>query len=102
MRYLIAYDICCPKRLNRVAKRILQVAPRVQKSVYSAPLTPRQLDDLFHDIEALIDLDQDIVQAWQKAAHETPRGRALGPVPTVTPASVVYGGSSEPYYVTEV
>jgi CRISPR-associated endonuclease Cas2 len=34
MKFVVAYDICEPRRLRRVAKRLEQSAVRVQKSVF--------------------------------------------------------------------
>jgi CRISPR-associated protein Cas2 len=34
MKFVVTYDICEPRRLRRVAKRLEQSAVRVQKSVF--------------------------------------------------------------------
>ncbi len=64
MRYIIAYDICEPRRLRRVAKRLEQSAARVQKSVFLFVGSRRDLDGVTGDLMQLIDLNEDRVQAW--------------------------------------
>lgn len=64
MHYLIAYDIANPKRLRRVADCLEQRALRVQKSVFSYQGTPDTLRYLFDLILPLINVHEDIVQAW--------------------------------------
>ncbi len=64
MKYLIAYDICEPRRLRRVAKRLEQSAARIQKSVFLLNGTRQDLEGVTTDLMALIDVAEDRVQAW--------------------------------------
>lgn len=64
MRYIIAYDICQPHRLRRVAKRLEQSAVRVQKSVFIFEGTRNELNVVTGDLMRLIDVNEDRVQAW--------------------------------------
>lgn len=70
MKYVIAYDICEPRRLKRVAKRLEQSAVRVQKSVFIFEGTRRELEGVAGDLMGLIDVAEDRVQAWP--LHDAP------------------------------
>lgn len=70
MRYIIAYDICEPRRLRRVARRLEQSAVRVQKSVFLFEGTRRDLEGVTGDLMTLIDVAEDRVQAWP--VHDSP------------------------------
>lgn len=63
-RWLIAYDICQPKRLRRVAKRLEQSAVRVQKSVFLYVGTRAELKVVLADLTGLIDLHEDRIESW--------------------------------------
>jgi len=73
VKYIVAYDICEPGRLKRVAKRLEQSAVRVQKSVFVFEGTRRELDAVAGDLMGLIDLSEDRVQAWP--VHDGPNIR---------------------------
>lgn len=100
MRYVIAYDIADPKRLRRVAKLMEQRAIRVQKSVFSADLSTEQLHRLMEDAAELMDLEEDIVQAWRLASQESPEGQHRGLALCLLPQSVICGGNDR-YCVRE-
>lgn len=70
MKYIIAYDICEPRRLKRVAKRLEQSAVRVQKSVFIFVGSRQELDGVTGDLMELIDVAEDRVQAWP--VHDSP------------------------------
>lgn len=70
MKYIIAYDICQPRRLRRVAKRLEQSAVRVQKSVFIFSGTRAELEAVTGDLMTLIDVAEDRVQAWP--VHDAP------------------------------
>jgi CRISPR-associated protein Cas2 len=61
-KYVITYDICDPKRLNKVAKIMKDYGVRVQKSIFEAALNPRQLEILKSRIKKVMDLDLDGVK----------------------------------------
>jgi CRISPR-associated protein Cas2 len=60
MRYfLIAYDICDEKRLNRVRKIAYSYALSGQKSAVEAPLDRNALRQLIAQLESVIDEETD-------------------------------------------
>lgn len=75
MRFIVAYDICDPRRLKRVAKRLEQSAVRVQKSVFVYDGSRADLDAVCGDLVTLIDIHEDRVQAW--GVHESHPTRVL-------------------------
>ena len=64
VKFLIAYDICAPRRLRRVAKRLEKAAVRVQKSVFVLDGSWEDLEHVTADLAALIDVAEDRIQAW--------------------------------------
>ncbi|GIW83334.1 MAG: hypothetical protein KatS3mg105_5141 [Gemmatales bacterium] len=64
MNFIIAYDICEPKRLKRVAQQLERDARRVQKSVFMFTGTRRQLEGVIRGVMQIIDPSCDRVQAW--------------------------------------
>jgi CRISPR-associated endonuclease Cas2 len=75
MRFIVAYDICHPRRLKQVAKRLEQSAVRVQKSVFLYEGSRAELDAVCGDLMTLIDIHEDRVQAW--GVHESHPTSAL-------------------------
>jgi CRISPR-associated endoribonuclease Cas2 len=63
-KYIIAYDICHPKRLRRVARILERHALRIQKSVFLFQGTEESLHNVIELIRCEIDHESDIVQAW--------------------------------------
>ncbi len=92
MRYVIAYDICDPKRLRRIARRVERQALRTQKSVFLFDGDRAALDALLDAVAPLMDLKQDVVQAWKLAQDETVEGAARGAPLNVRPPAVVLAG----------
>ena len=62
MKYLIVYDICDPRRLNRVARILKDYGSRVQKSKFEAELSDVLLRQLMDRIREEIDPDEDGVK----------------------------------------
>jgi CRISPR-associated protein Cas2 len=74
MVYLIAYDICDPRRLNRVAKLCEDFGVRVQYSIFECRLEPDEFSSLWEKLTNLMDDDVDRVVAYpmdQKCVRET-------------------------------
>lgn len=92
MRYLVCYDIAQPRRLRRVARILERHALRCQKSVFLFRGTVRELDDVLAETGRVIDVDEDLVQAWRLACDQPHEGRARGRVTPLFPASLVYDG----------
>lgn len=89
MRFVIAYDICDPKRLRRVARRMERFALRTQKSVFIFHGDVQAVAALLDDVARLIDLTEDILQAWKLAGDETVDGAARGAPLNLLPSAVV-------------
>jgi len=76
--WLLAYDIANPRRLNRVHRLIVKHCVPVQYSLYYFEGSPRALQELLADLEALINATADDVRAY----------------PLPTPADIVTLGRS--------
>lgn len=63
-KYIIAYDICDPKRLSRVAKVMENYGCRVQKSIFEVALTTFSLKKLKNQLKQEMDLKQDGVKIF--------------------------------------
>jgi CRISPR-associated protein Cas2 len=72
--YLIAYDICEPKRLARVHRLLMGYKIGGQKSVYECWLTPGELADLRVRLEGLILPEKDRVHFLQLDPRMAMRG----------------------------
>jgi len=74
MLTLVAYDICDPKRLNRVAKVCEDYGVRVQYSVFECRLDENEFTDFWLTLLEEIDEDEDRVVAYKidaRCAKET-------------------------------
>jgi len=60
-RYIVAYDICEPKRLRLVHKTMLGYGEPLQYSVFCCDLSAAQLVILRSDLSAIIDHREDQV-----------------------------------------
>lgn len=90
MRFLVAYDICNPRRLRRVARFMEQHGLRTQYSVFLVRTSLVDLERLLDDVSRLIDERVDCVQAWRLAENQPPDGFARGAAHPVCPQCVVY------------
>lgn len=89
MHYLIAYDVCCPRRLRRVARFLEKHAIRCQKSVFVFRGAAQKLNGIMDEVAKLIDEDEDLVQAWKLANQESPCGLRRGTVPMLFPETAI-------------
>ena len=64
MEWIVAYDISGNLDRERVAARLLSLGVRLQRSVYQVDVD--DVDGLLADLAAMIDLDQDIMQAFRQ------------------------------------
>ena len=62
--YLIAYDIRCPRRLQRVQKAVSGEAQRLQQSVYMVRAGRGELRRLLEQFEAEMDPAEDDLRAY--------------------------------------
>ncbi len=89
MRFLIAYDIADPRRLRRVAKRLEREALRCQKSVFVFDGTEDHVRKIMEELRPLLNIEEDVVQAWKLGKGERVSGNVEGTPANVRPASVV-------------
>lgn len=68
-RYLIAYDIADPRRLQRVAHTVERIGIRLQYSLFLAQLTPRQRQKLLDELRQLIDPKADDLRFYPLPAR---------------------------------
>ena len=67
--WLVAYDICAPRRLRQVHRRLRQEGLTVQYSAFSVLTNDQSIRKLLDDIEALIDTEEDDVRAYHVPAR---------------------------------
>lgn len=60
--YLVAYDVCDPRRLARVGRYFKSYRVAGQKSVPEIWITPSELRTILSDLEHLLDSDLDRIQ----------------------------------------
>lgn len=92
--YLIGYDIAHPRRLRRVARALERRAVRVQYSVFLFRGDEAGLAALLNELEPLIRLKEDVIQAWQVPPGIPAEKFALGVVRPVTSAAVIVGNTT--------
>jgi CRISPR-associated protein Cas2 len=64
MLHLVAYDIADPKRLSRVAKVCKDYGIRVEYSVFECDLPPYMFEEMWRELNAIIDHDNDAIIAY--------------------------------------
>ena len=79
--YLVAYDICEPKRLRKVAEACDAFGVRIEKSVFECDLPPEQFDRLWCRLIDLIKEDEDAVVAYRICASCHRQIESIGVVP---------------------
>lgn len=62
--YFICYDIANPRRLQRVHRILSRVALAVQYSVFVAPFSEKELDEVWRALSAEIHPGQDDIRAY--------------------------------------
>ncbi len=68
MLWLVAYDICNPKRLGRVAKTCLDYGVRVEKSVFECDLEEATFSSFWIELNKIIDDSEDAIVAYRICA----------------------------------
>jgi CRISPR-associated endonuclease Cas2 len=94
MDFVVAYDICHPRRLRRVAKALERRAVRCQYSVFLFRGERSALEQLMDELANLIRPERDVIQAWPIAG-----GRASvlvrGTARPLSLASVILANGSQ-------
>lgn len=65
MLHLVAYDICDPKRLRKVAKTCEDYGIRVEYSVFECDLSDELFSELWSRLGDLIDAEEDALLAYR-------------------------------------
>lgn len=100
MLFLIAYDIANPSRLQRVARRLEKQALRCQKSVFLFQGTAVALATLLETVAPVLNLREDIVQAWRLAEGQEPMGVILGTPLHLYPSGTILS-SEQPFFLEQ-
>lgn len=61
---LIAYDIQCHKTRNAALRQLRKVAVSYQDSVFELPLATPKLQQLQHNLQALININDSLLTVW--------------------------------------
>ena len=85
MFIVIAYDIVCHRRRQRLAKMLAGFGERVNYSVFECDLRPRQFASIQKKVEKLINLKEDRVRYYELCLDCQRRIQAVGQ--TATPPS---------------
>lgn len=67
--WIVAYDICDPRRLARVHRKMVSSATPVEYSVFLFIGTDLELDACLQDVLKLIDVKQDDVRCYVLPLH---------------------------------
>jgi len=89
VRYVIAYDIASPIRLRRVARLLERRAIRTQKSVFLFDGPEVSLIQLLDELAVLINVKEDVVQAWPLGTVKPEKIVVRGTPAVITPAAAV-------------
>ena len=64
MKKIVAYDICCPNRLRKVAKICELYGVRIEKSVFECDLKHELFEQFWLELMDIIDADEDSIIAY--------------------------------------
>ena len=99
--YIVAYDICNPKRLRRVARGLERHAVRCQKSVFIFRGSEQRLSNVLGLLAKDIDPKVDVIQAWRLHPGHSVDGICKGNARTLFPKVAVLGHDSTTSTETE-
>lgn len=80
MLHLVAYDIHCSKRRNKIAKTCEDYGLRVEFSVFECDLPPKIFEKLWATLTSIIDDEEDTLLAYQICGSCVSRIHSAGPV----------------------
>ena len=80
MLFLVAYDICEPKRLRRIATICEDYGIRVEKSVFECDVMPEDFDRLWAELSDTIDPADDAIVAYRICCACVERISSMGSV----------------------
>lgn len=99
-QFVIAYDISCPRRLQRVARILEKHALRAQKSVFLFHGDRAAVERLLDEALRAMNPREDVIQAWHLAQDQDGRGILRGTPSQSAPASLVLA-PNERLFVSE-
>lgn len=88
--YLIAYDVCEPRRLNKVREVLKAYSTGGQKSVYECWCTPAELTAVTETLRRLIVPEEDRVHVMTMDGRSRPHTLGIA-VPPTDPAFFYFG-----------
>ncbi len=88
--YLIAYDVCDQRRLNKVREVLKAYSTGGQKSVYECWLTPAELAEVTETLQGLIEATEDRVHIITLDGRSRPHTLGIA-VPPADPAFFYFG-----------
>ena len=88
--YLIAYDICEPRRLTRVRELLKGFSTGGQKSVFECWCSPAELNELTESLRELIAEEEDRVHIFTLDGRSRPHTLGIA-VPPSDPAFFYFG-----------
>jgi CRISPR-associated protein Cas2 len=80
--YLIAYDICEPRRLNQVRELLKEFSTGGQKSVYECWCTPVKLRELTESLRGIISEKEDRVHIFAMDGRSQPHTLGIAVAPS--------------------
>ncbi|NOY80085.1 MAG: CRISPR-associated endonuclease Cas2 [Kiritimatiellaeota bacterium] len=83
MLFIVAYDICDPKRLRQVAKTCEEYGARIEKSVFQCDLRQEQFNAFWLELIDLIDEEEDAVVAYRICQSCLREAESMGVAPTL-------------------
>lgn len=89
LRYLVAYDICDPKRLYRTHKKVEAYAIGGQKSFYECWLTQHELIVFKEELNSIIDITEDRIFIFQIPANTQPQLFGKAKLQSISPFLIV-------------
>ncbi len=88
--YVVAYDIPCNKRRQRVSDLLEGYGRRVQYSVFECLLSAAKYDELRKRLRKRVNLDEDSVRFYPLSGHTLSQVEVWGGVPlTQPPGSII-------------
>jgi CRISPR-associated protein Cas2 len=85
MLYVVAYDIPCTKRRQKVANLLMGYGERVQFSVFECPLTPAKYQELKQRLRQRLRLEEDRVRIYPLPTPSLPHIEIWGGPPLTEP-----------------
>lgn len=100
-QFVIAYDISCPRRLQRVARILEKHALRAQKSVFLFHGDRAAVERLLDEAARAMNPREDVIQAWQLVQEQEAYGILRGTPLQATPAGLILGPNHRVYVAEE-